>query len=268
VQFVGVSTEVKDIEAVASSAAAFKLNYPQFLANDALVHSFFGADGAVITPSTFVFDAGGRLRRVFQRPILAGELEALLSTLKDEGLSAADLVRRGMRLVEFEKFEQGVVFLKQAALLLPDDAMVHYNLGLAYLALGRNNEALPGFRRSVELDPGYAAAHHNYAEVLRRSSRFEESAAQYMEAIRIRGDEYETCWGLGDCWARLGRNADALLAFDRAIAMDTRQTGALKSKAIVLSKMGKPTEAAAILRKVLGMTPDDEEAAKYLEQLR
>jgi tetratricopeptide (TPR) repeat protein len=268
VQFVGVSTEVKDVDAVTAFAADFKLAYPQFLANDALVRSFFGAEGAVITPSTFVFDAGGRLRRVFQRPIASGELEALLATLKDEGISAADLVRRGMRMIDFQKYEEAAGLLRQAAALLPDDAMIHYNLGVSCHVLGRKEEALSEFRRSVELDPGFAAARHSYAEVLRLASRFEESAIQYKEAIRIRGDEYATCWGLGDCLARLDRNQDALLAFDRAIAMDTRQTGALKSKAIVLSRVGKPAEAAALLRKVLSIDPGDAEAAKYLEQLR
>jgi tetratricopeptide (TPR) repeat protein len=268
VQFVGVSTEVHDVDSVRASAAAFSLGYAQFLANDALVHSFFGAEGAVVTPSTFVFDAGGRLRRVFQRPIAPGELEALLDTLKDEGIAAFDLVRRGMRLLDFEKYEEAAVDIRKAATLLPDDAMVRYNLGFICHRLGRDNEALPALQRSVELDPGYAEAHHLLAEILRQASRFEEAAAQYKEAIRLRGDLFDTCWGLGDCLARLDRNEDALLAFDRAIAMDSRQTRALKSKAVVLSRMKRPSEAAALLRRVLEMTPGDKEAAQWLDQLR
>ncbi|MEK7470070.1 MAG: ASPIC/UnbV domain-containing protein [Planctomycetota bacterium] len=268
VRFAGVSTEIADVASVTQAAAAFKLNYPQFLANDALVRSFFGAGGAVITPSTFVFDAGGRLRRVFQRTIAAGELEALLSTLRDEGLSAYDLERRGMRFMDVENYEQAAAFLKQASDLRGDDAMLLYNLGVALQRLGRKGESHAAFLRSFELDPGYAPVHHNLAEALRLDSRFEEAAVHYLEAIRIRGDEYETCWGLGDCWSRLGRSQEALLAFDRAIAMDSRQTRALKSKALELSKLGKPGEAAAILRKVLSLAPGDKEAAQWLEQLR
>ncbi|KAF0246492.1 MAG: hypothetical protein FD180_673 [Planctomycetota bacterium] len=268
VKFAGVSTEVTDLESVKSSVSTFRLGYPQFLANDALVRSFFGAGAAVILPSTFVFDAGGHLRRVFQRPIAAGELEALLSTLRDEGLSAADLERRGNRFLEIDRYEESVDYLKQAAALRPDDAMLLYNLGVAYHRLGRDDEARSALQRSVRLDSEFAPSHHNLAEVLRLSSRFEESAAQYLEAIRIRGDEYETCWGLGDCWWRLKRLNEALLAFDRAIAMDSLQTGALKSKAVVLSNLGKGPEAAAILRRVLQMTPGDKEAAQWLEQIR
>ena len=66
-QFAGVSVETKDLDAVRAAAKSFAIPYPLFLADDALLKSFFGPGGDVPLPSTFVFDGNGALRRVFRR---------------------------------------------------------------------------------------------------------------------------------------------------------------------------------------------------------
>ncbi len=268
VRFAEVSTDIADPADVAGVARQFGVEGAQFLANDAVVRSFFGAEKAVVTPSTFVFDKAGKLRRVFQRPLAAGELEGILDTLLDESVPSGDLARLAWRLIESGRIEEGLPYLRTAVKEFPDDALISYNLGVALLKLGRDKEALQPLKRSVEIDSGFARSRHNYAEALRRTGSFAEAAEQYLQAIRIRGDEYEFCWGLGDCYLRLNRNDDALLAFDRAIAIDRRQPRALKSKSVVLARMGKMTEAASLLRKVLELTPDDKEAAAWLEQMK
>lgn len=268
VTFAEVSTDVADAAPVAEAARQFGVEGAQFLANDAVVRSFFGAEMAVVTPSTFVFDKAGKLRRVFQRPLAAGELEGLLDRLLDESVPPGDLARLAWRLVESGHIEEALPLLETAVKEFPDDPLIFYNKGVSLLKLGREKEAIAPLRRSVELDPGFARSRHNFAEALRRTGQFAEAAEQYLEAIRIRGDEYEFCWGLGDCYLRLSRNEDALLAFDRAIAIDRRQPRALKSKSVVLARMGKMPEAAALLRRVLEVTPDDREAAQWLEQMK
>lgn len=268
VRFAEVSTDVADPAQVAEAARAFGVEAAQFLANDAVVRSFFGPGKLVVTPSTFVFDAQGRLRRVFQRPIAAGELDGLLETLLDESLPAGDQARLAWRLIESGRIEEALPYLEKAAREFPDDALIFFNMGTGLLKIGRTEEAIAPLRKSVKLDPGFARSRHTLAEALRRRGAFAEAAEQYEEAIRIRGDEYELCWGLGDCYLRLDRNEDALLAFDRALAMNRLGPAALKSKAVVLARMKRMAEAAALLRKVLELTPGDEEAAKWLEQMR
>lgn len=268
VQFAGVSTEVSDVDSVKASSSAFGMEYPQFLANDALIKSFFGAGGQFITPSTFVFDAAGRLRRVFQRPLATGELEALLASLRDEGVSGADLERRGTRLVEQDRFQDGLAVLQQAAALLPKRGLIHYHMGIAHFRLGQLNEARREFQLAVEYEPEFARSHVNLAEVFRKLRQFDASMGEYREAIRIRGDEYETCWGLGDAAASAGQDAVAVEAFDRAIPLDPKPVGALRAKAIVLGRMGRKAEQAATLKKLLELVPGDADAARMLEGLR
>ena len=266
VQFAGVSAETKDVESVKASVKAFGLGYPQFLANDALVRSFFGAEGKVILPSTFVFDAGGRLRRVFQRPVTDAEIESLLDSLRDEGIQAGDLERRGSRLVEQGRYEEGLDFLSRAAVTLPGKSVIHYHMGIAYFNLGRDDEALRAFTRAVEAEPQYARARFNLGETLRKVGRYDDAMEQYQAAIRIRGEDYNTLWSLGDAAMSAGKNAAALDAFDRAEKLDAKPVGVLKARARLLIKLNQPEEARKALQKVIDLDPADAEARRMLSQ--
>jgi tetratricopeptide (TPR) repeat protein len=48
----------------------------------------------------------------------------------------------------------------------PDDAVLHFNRAIAFEELGRLADAERSYQRCLELDPGYADAHHNLAILL------------------------------------------------------------------------------------------------------
>ena len=72
----------------------------------------------------------------------------LLGRLGHEALAAGDA-------------EQAVAAFGRAILLAPSDAALHADIAAAYLALGRNGEALGHAERAVRLAPGLAVAQHN-----------------------------------------------------------------------------------------------------------
>lgn len=43
----------------------------------------------------------------------------------------------------------------------PPDAKKHFQLGLAYMALGRHRDEVAEYREAVRLEPDFAAAHYN-----------------------------------------------------------------------------------------------------------
>ena len=57
--------------------------------------------------------------------------------------------------------------LQKAAQLLPNDAEVHYNLGLALQVHNRFDDAVTSFRRALALKPNDADAHNDLGNALR-----------------------------------------------------------------------------------------------------
>jgi len=64
-----------------------------------------------------------------------------------------DLVKKGKILLEENKFEEALGFFEQALLLNQDDPELWNHKGVALRSIGRYDEALECFNKSLELDP-------------------------------------------------------------------------------------------------------------------
>ena len=64
-----------------------------------------------------------------------------------------DLVKKGKTLLEENKFEEALGFFEQALLLNQNDPELWNNKGVALRSIGRYDEALDCFNKSLELDP-------------------------------------------------------------------------------------------------------------------
>ena len=63
---------------------------------------------------------------------------------------------------------------RQALALTPDHVDARINLGVAQAARGKRSEAEASYREALGVDPRAAAAHHNLAQILLQTERFEE----------------------------------------------------------------------------------------------
>ena len=64
-----------------------------------------------------------------------------------------DLVEKGKKLLDETKFEDALGFFEQALLLDQNDPELWNNKGIALRSMGRYDEALECFNKSLELDP-------------------------------------------------------------------------------------------------------------------
>ncbi len=79
---------------------------------------------------------------------------------------------------------QSPVRLFEAAVrAYPDSARAHMELGGAYGASGRFEDARREFARAVAIMPDYAAAWYNLGNLLARSGRYEEAVSAYRKAL-------------------------------------------------------------------------------------
>ena len=64
-----------------------------------------------------------------------------------------DLVSKGKSLLEDGKFDDALGFFEQALLLNQNDPNLWNNKGIALRSLGRYEEAMECFNKSLEIDP-------------------------------------------------------------------------------------------------------------------
>ena len=64
-----------------------------------------------------------------------------------------DLVKKGKNLLDENKFEESLGFFEQALLLNQSDPELWNYKGIALRSMGRYDEALECFNKSLELDP-------------------------------------------------------------------------------------------------------------------
>jgi tetratricopeptide (TPR) repeat protein len=116
------------------------------------------------------------------------------------------------------QFEDAIKALRMAAIVAPDK-LIYCDLGLAYEALGRDDEAMDSFSRATEFGPKYAPAYHNLGWICGKLGRHEEELDAYRLAVRFAPKSSGAMLGIADALASLCRYDEAREAYRRAIGL-------------------------------------------------
>jgi predicted O-linked N-acetylglucosamine transferase (SPINDLY family) len=93
------------------------------------------------------------------------------------------------------------------------------NLGTALRQLGRHDEAVESFRRTIELRPRSLEAHLNLADALEAAGCLEEAARMYQTAIGFRPDSAIAYSGAAGIMQDQGRAERATAAYRKAVEL-------------------------------------------------
>lgn len=165
----------------------------------------------------------------------------------------------------------------------------HYNLGVAYAAVGRRTDAVAAYTRAVT---GTPEAHYALGFELDAEGRYADAAQHYRAFIAARPDDANVlrAWhqlgrdqialqrwpeaidafqqvltrqpshvdaqaGLADALLGSGALADAAAAFERYLALAPRNAGALFNLGLIRARLQQPAAAADAFRAVLRLDP-------------
>jgi hypothetical protein len=127
----------------------------------------------------------------------------------------------------------------------------HAAVGNALARRGRDTEAAGHFRRSIELNPDYAAAYESYAQLLMRGGKVDEAienVRKYIQAVSTypeyaRPDIAGAQTNLGQALLARGRYGEAAAEFEKALRIDPNREAARKGLELARQKMGatRPT---------------------------
>ncbi len=169
---VGVSAETKDLASVRAFLTRHGVDYPQRIATDAAVASFFGTGGELALPASFLFDGERSLRRSWFRRVEVAEIEAALA---DAPVSAEDYMSQAEMRRGAGDHVSALQAMREAAKLDPDEPVTRLNLAIAALSAGVYDEAAEAARWVVERTPDNDEAWEVLVSALQRSGRTREA---------------------------------------------------------------------------------------------
>jgi tetratricopeptide (TPR) repeat protein len=203
----------------------------------------------------------------------------------------------GMKALDEGRYEAAAEAFRQAIRSDPSDFAAHFNLGLAYGLLKKDEEGIQEYRKALELRPGLYEAQLNEGILLLRQGRpaeavplleaaagqkpkefrprfylgeaalaggaMTQAAESYRAALEINGQSPGAQLGLGRALAREDKLAEAAPYFRQAADLDPEYRSSLLELATLYEKSGQKGEAIEIFRQF----PADPGAQEHLGQL-
>ncbi|MCK5526768.1 MAG: tetratricopeptide repeat protein, partial [Candidatus Latescibacteria bacterium] len=158
------------------------------------------------------------------------------------------------------KIEQAIGHYKSALRLNPRYARARNNLANLLIEQGKAEEAIEHYRQALRITPNYAEAHCNLGLELARKGQSEEAMEHYRQALRITPHSAQTHNNLAITLASLGRSEEAIAHFQQAARLDPNFAEAHNNLGIAFTRQGKSGEAIAHFRNAVRIRPDFAEA--------
>ena len=136
-------------------------------------------------------------------------------------------------------------------------AMTYTNLGTAYRAQHRLDEAVESHRRALTISPDYEEAHYNLANALLDQNRIDEAADHYQTALRALPGSAAAYNTIGISILEKGRVAEAASLFEQALSLEPGWVEAHQNLAKALAEQQQFDLAVQHLRRALDLEPQN-----------
>ncbi|MGA2040360.1 MAG: tetratricopeptide repeat protein [Bryobacteraceae bacterium] len=169
-------------------------------------------------------------------------------------VQASGFVADGLKALETGQYETAAEALGKAVAADPSDYSAHFNLALADGFLGRDEDGIAEYRRTLELKPGLYEAELNCGMLMLR--RKDAGATALLEAAaEQKPGEFRPRYYLAEAEARAGALDRAEADYRRAIELDAKSAAAESGLGSVLAREGKLDLAAPHYRQAATLDP-------------
>ena len=165
------------------------------------------------------------------------------------------LFNSAMALMKSSRFSEAVPEWRRALELDPDDGKAHYNL--AY-ALGETNQvdaALAEYTKASVLTPNQPVVIASLALAEVQAGRLDDAIADYRKALALNPANPAVEADLGTVLSQKGLTAEGLEHLEKAVALNPELPDAHNKLATALAKAGRHAEATAHLEKAVALDP-------------
>jgi tetratricopeptide (TPR) repeat protein len=185
--------------------------------------------------------------------------EALTRELGIDAASADALMWLGVVKTAIGKPSEAVTYLQKASQLRPKDVDILYHLGRAHMLLSKEI-----YERMFEVDQHSWRVHQVLAHSFAEADRLDDAVKECQEAIRLKPDEPGLHQQLADIYWIQNNLPAAEGEFQTELQIDSHNTGAMYSLAVISIERSKVAVAVDLLTEVLRRAPHTIEALYQL----
>jgi tetratricopeptide (TPR) repeat protein len=195
-----------------------------------ICHGRLARPGAVVTPASTAGQAS-RGRRLLGWGLAAGVLTAVTLPL-------------GYRTVlRNADYRSPLTLWQDTVQQRPDNPRAHCNLGVAFAATAKKEEAMLHFGRAIDLKPNYALAYVNRGSAWQDLRQFDRAIEDYTRAIELNPGYAEIYANRGSAYEQIGRTDDALRDYAKALELNPGSALAYYNRGTLHKHQGRDEEA-------------------------
>ncbi len=136
----------------------------------------------------------------------------------------------GLKALDEKRYQDAVDNFINAIAAEPQDYSLHFNLALAYSLMGKDAEAIPQYRKTLEIKPGLYQAEVNLGILLLRERQGADAVAYLADAVAQKGKEFRPNLYLASALLASGDFAKAEQAYKTALEIDQNDDPARTSR--------------------------------------
>ena len=161
-----------------------------------------------------------------------------------------------IELMQKGRFEEAIPQWRKAVEMNPDDSRAHFNLAHSLNERGQLDDAIVEYRKAIELEPGNASLYANLGLALAHRGQLDESIVEYRKIDRVESGE-RGCAGRprGRLCSIKGQAAEAIEHLAKAVELDPENAEARNKLGSVLAKTGQVDQGLAHLEKAVALNP-------------
>jgi Flp pilus assembly protein TadD len=177
-----------------------------------------------------------------------------------------DLLDEAQRDIDAYNFEAALAPLQKFIAEKPEVAYAHFQLGYAFTALKRSDEARVEYERAIALDPKMPEAYLNLGILLLDKQQYAAAVASLSKAVELLPAQSRPRSLLAVAQDRSGDQDAAAQSFEGVLHLDPNDLAANQYLGDLELRRGKPAEAEARFRHSLELRPDDPAILQGLAQ--
>jgi Flp pilus assembly protein TadD len=190
-------------------------------------------------------------QQVLNCSIAPASAAAVASAAKVNG-SAEDLRKAGTAALERKDFASAADLLRRSLDKDSGQKDAWEDLGLAYAALYKHDEAIAAFRKQIEADAFHARANGDLASELQQQSKFDEAVAAYRKQLEITPGEKAVHKNLGLLLLQTHHEGEAVTELETAASIPPDDPEVKIALARLYAKNGNTQKAEELMKSVTG----------------
>ena len=164
-----------------------------------------------------------------------------------------------IELMQKGKFEDAIPQWRKAVEMNPDDSRAHFNLAHSLNERGQIDEAIVEYRKAIDLEPENASLYANLGLALAHREQMDEAIAAYRKSIELSPGNPEVQADLGVALFDKGQAAEAIEHLTKAVELDPEDAEARNKLGSILAKTGQVDQGIVHLEKAVAANPNSVE---------